>query len=155
MFSLLFLACTPDADLPAADSSVAADSAAADDSSPTDDSGPAEGDCAPMEACGTIEYAGDATGHAVFVVLHDAEPPTGPPLGLEELSDVSFPLEFSVEVPSAASYYYRVFLDVDPDDGAYPNDDLDPQNDPEGTAPSVVPESGGADAVVIELLDPA
>ena len=151
----LLLACT-DPGPEAVDSGATDDSVAADDSSEdsAQESVP-QGDCDALTVCGTLAYDGTATGDALYIVLHDAEPPTGPPLGLEELSEFQFPVEFSVDVPYAGPYYYRVFLDVDPTDGSYPNDELDPQNDPEASPHSEVPESGGAVAVELVLLDPS
>lgn len=110
--------------------------------------------CDALTVCGEIEYAGSKTGSSISIVLHDSEPPMGPPLGLLTIPDPVFPVSFSKEVPRAATYYYRIFLDVDGAGGGYPDDAVDPQNDPETSPGSVVPETGGAEPVVLTLVDP-
>ena len=83
-------------------------------------------------------------------MLHDADPPNGPPLALRSFPNPTFPLGFDIEVPWAGTYYFRVWLDTNPNDGSL-NRAVDPFND---HASSVVPATGGASSIEVPLNDP-
>jgi hypothetical protein len=106
--------------------------------------------CDPLHVCGFVTYAGTATGSKVTIVLHDADPPNGPPLAVRAFSNPTFPLGFSIDVPFSATYYFRAWLDTNPNDGSL-NRTLDPFND---EASSEVPANGVAEPIDVPLSDP-